>query len=169
LEVSVASVRVAAESFADALEELGFATADVGDPADIGRRAALLVSADRLWADHLGPLLDGKQVQHLLGLGTRQGVHDLVKRRRLLALPGPNGRAGFPAFQFNASGRIEPVLHSILETFAAVVASPYTIASWFATAQPALDGLRPIDWLRQGGSAELLQEAARRSAARLGQ
>jgi hypothetical protein len=162
-------VRAAAESFAEALEDLGFAAADVDDPAELGRRAALLVSAERLWADRLGPLLDGKQVQQLLGIGTRQGVHDLVKRRRLLALPGPKGHAVFPAFQFTASGRVEPALHAVLETFADVVDSPYTIASWFTTAQPALDGLRPTEWLRQGGDAKLLKEAARRSAARLGQ
>ena len=73
----------AAAAFQQTLERFGFATskAALGDPVDLGRRAALLAVADRIWRRQIGPLLDGRDVQRLLKVGTRQAVSDLVKRR----------------------------------------------------------------------------------------
>lgn len=165
------SLAAAAAAFEETLEELGFSEAEeeLGDPAELGRRAALLVAADAFWRRHLGPLLDGKQVQRLLGVRTRQAVHDLVRRRRLLGLPAEKGRLAFPAFQFTAAGRPHAALPDILELFAGAVVSPYTVASWFVTPQPLLEGETPAHWLQLGRDPELAREAARRSAARLAQ
>jgi hypothetical protein len=162
---------VAAAAFEETLEDLGFGEADepeFGDPGRLGRRAALLVAADAVWRRHLGPLLDGKQVQELLGVRTRQAISDLVKRHRLLGLPTQNRRTVFPAFQFVA-GRPHPALPAILSAFAEADVGPYTVASWFVTPQPLLEQETAAAWLRLGRDGERLKEAARRSAARLGQ
>ena len=91
--------------------------------------------ADLLWQGHLGLMLDGTQAQKLLKIGTRQGVNDLVKRRRLLALPGPRGRALYPAFQFTNRGRPHAALPAILAHFERAGVHAHTIASWFKTPQ----------------------------------
>ena len=165
------SLAAAAAAFEEALEDLGFADpeAELGDLRELGRRAALLVAADAVWGRHLGPLLDGKQVQQLLGVRTRQASHDLMKRGRLLGLPTQNGRLGFPAFQFADDGRPYPALPAILDQFAGAVVSPYTVASWFVTPQALLGGETPAGWLRLGRGSDVVEEAARRSAARLRQ
>src|SRR5919198_1853963 len=87
-------VATAAESFQSTLRELGLTrvSPDVGDPAKLGRRAALVAAAEAVWTKHVGPLFDAKQVQDLLGVETRQAVSDLRGRRRLLGLPKESGR-----------------------------------------------------------------------------
>lgn len=161
----------AAAAFQQALRDLGLSEAEdeLGDSATFGRRAALLAAADLLWRRHLGRLLDTSEVQQLLGGCTRQAVSDLVKRRRLLALPSGDGRLAFPAFQFSSTGRPYPEVHHVLELFADVAVDPHTIASWFVTPKELLEGKTPAEWLRAGEPPELVQEAARRTAARLGQ
>ena len=165
------ALAVAAAAFEEALEELGMSDADLQlvDPAQFGRRAALLAAGDAIWSQHLGPLLDGKRVQQLLGVGTRQAVNDLYRRQRLLGLPTKDDKVVYAAFQFAATGRPHPAIPEVLRLFKDVVASPYTAASWFVSPQPLLEGHAPAEWLRQGRNADLVKEAARRSAARLGQ
>ncbi len=162
---------VAAAAFRETLTDLGLSDEEsgVGDPAELGRRAALLVASDLVWRRQIGPLLDGQQVRQLLGVRTRQAVHDLVKRGRLLGLPSRDGSTVFPAFQFSAEGRPLLALPAILATFSGTVESPYTIASWFVSPQPLLDGDTPAAWLRAGRDPEVAGEAARRAAARLAQ
>jgi hypothetical protein len=53
----------------------------------------------------LGPLLEMRQAQELLGVGCRQAVHDLIQRHRLLALHAEDRRKLIPLFQFSESGR----------------------------------------------------------------
>lgn len=161
------ALATAAEVFERTLEELGVSERDLGDPAELGRRAALLAAADAVWAKRIGPLFSREQVQQLLGVHSRQAVSQLTKRRRLLALPARDERLTFPAFQFSASGRPYEELPRILELFDAAGVSPYTVASWFVAPQRLLKGATPAAWLRRGGDPERAIEAARRSAARL--
>lgn len=159
---------VAAEAFQETLMELGLDEADpeLGDPRTLGRRAALLAAAGAAWRRHLTPLLNTKQVAELLGVGTRQAVHDRVKRHRILALPTEDRELAYPAFQFDTTGKPYPAIAPVLETFAAARLSPHTVASWFATPQAPLDDLTPARWLAEGRDADHLLIAARRSAAR---
>lgn len=159
---------VAAEAFRETLIELGVDEADpeLGDPRALGRRAALLAVAGAVWRRHLGPLLNTKQVAELLGVGTRQAVHDRVKRRRILALSTGERGLAYPAFQFGETGEPYPAIASVLETFAEAGLSPYTVASWLVTPQGELDDLAPARWLADDRDADRLTEAARRSAAR---
>jgi hypothetical protein len=159
----------AAEAFAETLEHLDLdgSQEELGDPVALGRRAALLAVAERLWSRHLGPLFDVEQVKVLLGVGTRQAVSDLATRQRLLALEGPGGRKLYPAFQFGKGGRPLAGVSRVLDAFTGAAVSPYTVAAWFVSPQPLLEGECPAAWLRSGRDLDLLVEAARRSAAPL--
>jgi len=164
-------VATAAESFQGTLRELGLTqvSPEVGDPAKLGRRAALVAAAETVWRKHLGPFFDAKQVQELLGVGTRQAVNDLRARRRLLGLPKGGGRVVYPAFQFGDSGRPFDALPEVLDAFEArAQVNPWTIASWFVTPQALLERMTPAEWLAKREDPDLVVRAARRSAARLG-
>ena len=157
----------AATSFEETLASLGVSDAELADPADIGRRAALLAAGELVWRNHLGPSYTGKQVRELLGVGTRQAINDRVKRRRLLAVPAADGVLEFPAFQFGRGGRTLPGIREVLDVFAGAVETPYTVASWFVTREPLLERRTPAEWVRDGGPVEPVVEAARRYAERL--
>lgn len=158
----------AAKTFEQTLEELGITgkERDV-DPSALGRRAALLAASDVVWHKHLGPMYSSKQVREVMGRGTRQSVSELAKRGRLLALPEEDGRLAFPAFQFGRTGKRLPALEQVLELFDGAVETPYTVASWFVTPEPGLQGKTPAAWLRAGRSSGPALEAATRYAQRL--
>jgi len=163
------AIAAAAAAFEETLEELGLSGSEVEleDPEGLGRRAALLVAARAVWDRHLGTMLDGRQVQELLGVQTRQAVNDLMKRGRLLGLPVKSRRWAFPSFQFSGSGRPYTVLPDVLAAFDGVVTTPYTVASWFVSPHPLLDDQTPAEWLSAGRDGELVRQAAQRSAARM--
>jgi len=162
----MARLATAAKSFERTLSELGI-TGDEEDLSALGRRAAFLAASDLVWHKQLGPLYSSKQVREVMGRGTRQSVSELVKRRRLLALPQEDGRLAFPAFQFGPGGRRLRGLEHILEAFHGATETPYTVASWFVTPEPLLKGKTPAEWLRRGRPEAPALEAARRYAARL--
>src|SRR6266566_4029404 len=112
----MARLATAAKSFERTLSELGI-TGDEDHLSALGRRAALLAASDLVWHKQLGPLYSSKQVREVMGRGTRQSVSELVKRRRLLALPQEDGRLAFPAVQFGPGGRRLRGLEHILEAF----------------------------------------------------
>jgi hypothetical protein len=163
------AIAAAAAAFEETLEELSLSGSalELEDPEQLGRRAALLVAARAVWDRHLGTLLDGRQVQEFLGVQTRQAVNDLMKRRRLLGLPVKPRRWAFPSFQFSGSGRPYAILPDVLTVFDGVVATPYTVASWFVSPHPLLNGQTPVEWLKADGDPELVRQAAQRSAARM--
>lgn len=166
----MADFAVAAQTFERTLDRLDLPAAyrNAERQAALGRRAALLAVADTLWRDRLGPMLDVSEVKTLLGVGTRQAVHDFARRRRLLALPGPGGRTVYPAFQFRRGGRPYPVLPELLKCFHEAHVRRHTLAAWFKTPQGSLSGMTPVGWMEAGRDPATLLEAARRTAARLG-
>jgi hypothetical protein len=145
--------------------ELGSGTD--ADPKEIGRRAALMAASLLKWQQELGPLLEAKDVETLLGVGTRQAVADLRARKRLLGLQREDGRVLYPAFQFGPKGRPFEEMPAILEAFGSAV-GPWTIASWFTTPNRLLEGRTPAGWLGAGTDTARAVAAAGRSAARLG-
>ena len=126
------------------LAELGIDQRDV-DPVDLGRRGALLAAADLVWA------------------------RQRTKRGTLLAVRGGDGQLRFPAFQFGPTGKPLPGLGAILAVLLPVVATPYTIASWFVTGAAELEGMTPASWLREGREPDRALVAAHRYAVRLAQ
>jgi hypothetical protein len=159
----------AGRAFVAALDALGLNGQEEGfDPGELGRRGALLAASDLIWRERLGRLLSRDEVQELLGLKSRQAVHDLAKRGRLLALATQSGRPLYPAFQFDLEqGRAYSALPPAIAIFKEASVDPYTAASWFCEAQPVLEGLAPAEWLRERRADRPLIEAARRSAAPL--
>ncbi len=157
---------IASEAFERTLEEFEVEP-EQGDLAALGRRAGLLAAAASVWGRHLGPMFDAEQAKTVLGVTSRQAVSDLAKRGRLLALDAAGGRKRFPAFQFGEDGRPHSALVSILELFAPVVETPYTIASWLVSPNLLLENETPVAWMRSGRPSARLQEAARRAVQRL--
>lgn len=160
----------AAEAFARTLDDLRTQehAADIGDPTEFGRRAALLALADTVWERQIGPLLDGRGVQRLLGVGTRQALADLVRRRRLLALDTRSRGRRYPTFQFAGSGRPYPVVPEVIGALSGAGLDAHTIAAWFTSPQRALGGRTPAGWLGTGGDPLSVAQAAKRTAARVG-
>lgn len=165
----------ARDSFADTLQRLGVDQGAEAEGAErLGRRAALLVGAEHAWDHHVGPLIAADQVAELLGVGSRQAVHDRARRGGLLALRRGSRQVRFPAFQFleqpgSTTRTVLPGLGQVLAVFADAGIDTWTVASWLCTPSPLLGARTPALWLAADGNTERAVEAARRSAARLGQ
>src|ERR671939_93432 len=166
--VSVA-LDTAAASFKATLRELGLSRdePELGDAARLGQRAALVAAASALWQRQLGPLLEMRQAQELLGVGSRQAVHDLIQRHRLLALSTEDRRTLIPLFQFSEAGRPFEAVPSILRVFAGAEATGWTVASWFTTPSADLEDQTPIAWIKAGRGPDTAPHAARAAAAPL--
>ena len=164
----VTTTQIAARAFAQELERLELrGELELEEPERAGRRGALMVAAASVWARHLGGLLDAEQTRLLLGVKSRQAVHDLVRRGRLLRVEDSVGRALYPANQFDEHGRPFSLVGGLIESFAPASVSAWTIASFLSSPQRELDGQTPQRWLLSGGEERLVREAARRIAARL--
>ena len=164
-----AALDTAAASFKATLRELGFSgnEPELGDAARLGQRAALVAAAAAVWQKQLGPLLEMRHAQQLLGVGSRQAVHDLIQRHRLLALTTEDRRTLIPVFQFTEAGRPYEAVPPILRIFAQAEATGWTTASWFTTPCPELDGQSPMAWISEGRDLDAVLDAARAAAAPL--
>jgi hypothetical protein len=164
-----AALDTAAASFKATLRELGLSgdEPELGDIARLGQRAALTAAAGALWQRQLGPLLEMRQAQELLAVGSRQAVHDLIQRHRLLALSTRDRRTLVPLFQFNDTGRPYEAISPILRIFAEAEATGWTVASWFTTPSPDLDAETPMAWIKAHRDLETVLDAARAAAAPL--
>jgi hypothetical protein len=166
----VTSYAAAITAFQKTLEALDLPEDRLADPdtqAQLGRRAALLATSELTWDEHLGPLYGWSEVASVLGtVRTRQGVNDLARRRRLLALPTSSGKVLYPAFQFGG-GRTIAGLHELLDELDNSGASPWTQASWFVSPQDELDGDSPVAYLSRHQLDQRVLDAVRRAAARL--
>jgi hypothetical protein len=164
------SYAAATTAFQKTLEALDLPEDRLADPdaqARLGRRAALLATSELTWDEHLGPLYGWSEVAAVLGtVRTRQGVNDLARRRRLLALPSSAGKVLYPAFQFRG-GRTIAGLHELLDKLEGSGASPWTQASWFVSPQEELDGESPVAYLSRHKLDQRVLDAVHRVAARL--
>jgi hypothetical protein len=156
------------------LERLGVEEEAGSAPEDLGRRAALLVGAEHAWDQHIGPMLGAEQMAGLLGVGTRQAIHDRARRGGLIALRRGSRQVRFPAFQLvdqlgSTAKTVLPELGHILRVFADAGVDTWTTASWFCTPAALLESMTPAGWLATGKDPQRVVEAAQRSAARLGQ
>lgn len=160
----------ASTAFEETLEGLDLpddSLVDADAQSELGRRAALVAVAELEWTKRLGGLLKWSEVADLLGtVKTRQGINDLGKRRRLLALSTKTGQVVYPAFQF-AGGRPLRHLPELLSAFSAANPSPWTVASWLVTPHRLLDDATPAQWLKREHDPAPVLEAAGRLAARL--
>jgi len=133
---------------------------------EAARRGALLAASGQAWENELGPLLDTRDVRRLLGV-SRQRVDELLRSRRLIALPDDAGHRRYPVFQFH-DGRPLSELIAAFWTVADGTLNPWSAAAWCtAPDDDGLDGLSPVAWASAGSDAEHLARVARQDAARL--
>jgi hypothetical protein len=107
-------------------------------------------------------LLDAEPVEKirdLLGVRSRQTVHNWIECGKVLALDDGN-RKLLPVWQFDASmrDRLVPGFKKVLDI---LNRPPFSAALWFTNRNPRLGGRAPIDALRAGDTERVLQEAAR--------
>ena len=104
-----------------------------------------------------GGAFDIEDVRKLLHGVSRQAIDKRVKDGALLAVPGPSGRRGFPALQFQPDGAVVPGLKDVQAALG--YTSPWSVLSFLVNPHDLLDGRAPIDLLRRGEVA-LVERAA---------
>ena len=123
------------------------------NPAELAERLVDQLDTAPLWEKHLGPVYSVKTVKSILGI-SKQAVQ---QRTGLLRMTTGDGTVVYPAFQFSGTA-VLPGVQPIVRAARRRV-DDWTLASWFATANDDLGGMRPIDAIAQGYD-EVAAEAA---------
>ena len=96
------------------------------------------------------------QVAEILGT-SRQTPHDRIKSQTLLAVRD-NGKMLFPAWQFDPTGP-DGVLEALPQVLKNLALSDYAKLNWLTRPNPYLEGLTPVEVLKQGQGDRVIQEA----------
>lgn len=96
------------------------------------------------------------QVAKILGT-SRQTPHDRVGSQTLLAIKD-NGKLLFPSWQFDPTGS-DGVLEGFPQVLKALAMSDYAKLNWLTRPNPYLEGLTPVEALKQGHSDRVIQQA----------
>jgi hypothetical protein len=96
------------------------------------------------------------QVAEILGT-SRQTPHDRVSGQTLLAIKD-NGKLLFPAWQFDPTGP-DGVLEGFPHVLKTLAMSDYSKLNWLTRSNPYLEGLPPVEVLKQGQSDRVIQQA----------
>ena len=96
-------------------------------------------------------------VRKLLHDISRQRVDQLVKEGTLLALPGPSNSRRYPVLQFKDDGTLIEGLKAVQE--ALPTKNPWAILNFLLHGDDRLQGRKPIDVLRDGKAAAVIQAA----------
>ena len=112
-----------------------------------------------------GPLLDPRYAQSLLGAPTHEGLHELIRQNRLLAVTSHGGQTLIPLFQFTGDGRLHPALGPVLDALAEAHVTGWKVATWLFKPNAELAEADPITWLRQGRDVDAVLAAARHAPA----
>ena len=100
--------------------------------------------------------LTASEVANLLGT-SRQTPHDRLKNKSLLGVLD-RGAYRFPIWQFDAAGP-DGVLEGLPEVLHALKLSDFVKLNWLVRPNPILNGLTPVDALKQGLKERVIQEA----------
>lgn len=114
---------------------------------------------DHAWKAQLGPVFRQGDVARLLGK-TKQAVSE---DRKLLRLEMRSGAVGYPVFQFDGR-RLLPGIDEVVAVLGPAVETPWTIASWLTSPQPALDGATPLTELRADRTERVVDLATQTAA-----
>jgi len=106
-----------------------------------------------------GGAYDLDEVRALMRGVSRQRIDRRVKEGSLLAVPGPSNRRRYPTVQFDRDGAVVEGLKEVCE--ALPTKNPWSTLNFLINPESKLDGRRPIDLLRAGEIA-IVVEAARR-------
>jgi hypothetical protein len=104
----------------------------------------------------LAGALSAPQVAKLLGT-SRQTPHDRVQAGTLLGVMD-KGALKFPAWQFDSQGP-DGVIDGLKEVLKALHISDFAKLSWLMRPLPNLEGLTPVEVLKQGGIDKVIAEA----------
>lgn len=104
----------------------------------------------------LAGALSAPQVAKLLGT-SRQTPHDRVQAGTLLGVMD-KGALKFPAWQFDSLGP-DGVIDGLKEVLKALHMSDFAKLSWLMRPLPNLEGLTPVEVLKQGGIDKVIAEA----------
>ncbi len=133
------------------------------DPAAFGAQLAAQAEGRVTWEAALGRYLSVAEAAKVLGVSSRQAVHQRIARGTLLAMD-LTGQTVLPAYQFDGSTVRREVAH-VLKLLRPAQLSDEAVISWLGSPQPELDGVTPADWL--GKDPARLYEAARHTAGSL--
>ncbi len=100
-----------------------------------------------------------EEVRKLLNNVSRQRIEQLVRSGDLLAVPGPSNRRRYPAVQFNPDGSLVPCLRLVQSALG--TRNPWVVLNFLIHPDDRLQGRAPIDVLREGHSARVVEAAAR--------
>jgi hypothetical protein len=93
----------------------------------------------------------------ILGLKSRQAVQQRRARGKLLGLPLGGSTYLYPVWQFDQQGKVLGGLPETLSVLAHL--DPWGQAAYLLAGEPRLDGVRPLDALRAGRIAEVVDAA----------
>jgi hypothetical protein len=93
----------------------------------------------------------------ILGLKSRQAVQQRRARGKLLGLPLGGSTYRYPIWQFDQHGEVLPGFAEVLT--ALVHLDPWGQAAYLLAGEPRLDGMRPLDALRAGRVADVMEAA----------
>ena len=122
----------------------------------VGGREAERRIAGRTRVGNVENLLTSTQLAELVGLKTRQSVHDWLKKGRIIGWLGAKRGYVFPGEQLDERRRPLKGLDRIARRFD----DAYTTWCWLTAPCDGLDGRVPITLLRQG-KATLVETAAK--------
>lgn len=97
------------------------------------------------------------EVRDLLGIKSRQTLHNWVDRNKIIAL-SDNGRLLLPLWQFEATSD-DKVVRGLSEALQALKRRSFSAAHWFTNRNPQLGGRTPIELLRAGQIEKVVTEA----------
>jgi hypothetical protein len=109
--------------------------------------------ADKTWAAQIGAALSQPDTARLLG----KSEQAVSKDARLLRIRNRDGRPVYPVMQFEGRAQA-PGMADVIATLRPSL-QPLTIASWLTAPARALRGRRPVDALRAGDLAQVLELA----------
>lgn len=151
-----------------AAEDLG--EGDVAYADSYVRGLAARLGARRRWEQHVGELLNHKQVLALTGW-TKQALSQAVREHRIVKLTADGGAGVYPLCVFDGQHPARPVAgtREVFSDWAEADPAGWAAVSWFVSAQVELNGATPRDVLCQEGraAAPALARLARQAAHRL--
>jgi hypothetical protein len=146
---------------------LGLAAAvdKLKDPVAFGAELAQLAVTRATLETAVGGYVGVTEAAKVLGVNSRQAVHQRIARGTLLAMDTA-GQTVIPTFQFD-DDRVRPEIARAAKLLAPAGLSDAGVVSWFTTPQPELGGIAPADWLAAGSDVARVYEAARHTAGAL--
>ncbi len=98
-------------------------------------------------------------VRRLMRGISRQAINDRVHEGTLLAVSGPSNRAVYPVVQFLQDGKPVDGIKAVREALG--TANSWMILNFLINAEPKLNGRKPIELLKAGKMADVVEVARR--------